>query len=46
MSTKTKEYWEEEAKKRVLHSAEGELFEGYWTKRYLKNLKYRTYPDF
>ena len=40
MSTKTKEYWGAEAKKRVLHSAEGELFEGYWTKRYLKNLKY------
>jgi SAM-dependent methyltransferase len=40
MSTTTKEYWGAEAKKRVLHSAEGELFEGYWTKRYLKNLKY------
>lgn len=38
---KTKEYWEEEARRRLQHLARGEeLFAGYWTKRYLKNLKY------
>lgn len=36
----TKGYWEGEAKKRVLQSAREELFEGYWPKRYLENLKY------
>ena len=38
---KTKEYWEEEARRRLQSLARGEeLFSGYWTKRYLKNLKY------
>ena len=35
-----KEYWEEESKRRMEHLAREELFEGYGTKRYLKNLKY------
>ena len=38
---KTKEYWEEEARRRLQSLARGEeLFAGYWAKRYLKNLKY------
>jgi len=41
---KTKEYWEEEARRRLQSLArEEELFAGYWTKRYLKNLKYLNY---
>jgi len=38
---KTKEYWKEEARRRLQSLArEEELFAGYWTKRYLENLKY------
>ncbi|MCZ7393813.1 MAG: class I SAM-dependent methyltransferase, partial [Candidatus Methanoperedens sp.] len=38
---KTKEYWEVEARRRLPSLAKGEkLFASYWTKRYLKQLKY------
>jgi SAM-dependent methyltransferase len=35
-----KEYWEEQSKIRMLHLARENLFDDYWTKRYLRNLKY------
>jgi SAM-dependent methyltransferase len=36
----TREYWENEARNRLTFSLRHELFEDYWTKRYLMNIKH------